>query len=63
VTYKIGDGDYGVRFSFDNPVVGSNSFGCTVLRGGRPDGSAPYGCAVENTSGNQATPRFVVTAR
>ncbi|MDO8209582.1 hypothetical protein [Conexibacter sp. CPCC 206217] len=63
VTYKIGRTAYSVRFTFNNPIVGSNSFSCGFLRGDRPDATAPYRCAVENQGGNDASPRFVVSAR
>ncbi len=63
VSYRLGTTGYGVRFTWDNPIVGSNKFTCQVTRNGSPDGSAPYRCVVENQRGNDATPSFVVAGR
>jgi hypothetical protein len=63
VSYRLRDTAYGVRFTWDNPIVGSNRFSCQVTRNGAPDGSAPYRCAVDKQRGDDATPDFMVVSR
>ena len=63
VTYRIVDTPYSVRFTFDNPIVGSNTFRCTIQRNGTNDASAPYRCTIENTRGDNVYPRVEVTPR
>ena len=62
VWLAIGDTGYGVRYSYDNPIVGSNEMSCDVVRNGVIDRSAPYRCTVRNIRGQQATPTLEVTA-
>lgn len=63
VIYRIADTPYSVRVSFDNPIIGSNTFRCAIQRNGGNDTSAPYRCTVERTGGDHAYPRVTVTPR
>ncbi len=63
VTYRIADTPYSVRFTFDNPIIGSNTFRCAIQRNGANDASAPYRCTVENTRGDHVYPRVEVSPR
>jgi hypothetical protein len=62
-TYVIGTTGYGVRVSWDNPLFGSNGYGCEVLRSNAPDKNAPYRCTRSGGSGNDSKPIFSVTGR
>jgi cell division septation protein DedD len=61
VTMAIGQTGYGIRYGWDNPIVGSNSNACTVERDGATVTSAPYRCVITGGKGNQATPVILVT--
>jgi hypothetical protein len=63
VTYAIGATGYSVAIRWDNPLVGSNSYGCVFLRGGVPVKDAPYSCSRSGGSGNDSNPTFTVVAR
>ena len=63
VTYAIGTTGYSVALRWDNPLVGSNSYGCVILRGGVPVKDAPYACSRSGGSGNDSTPTFTVVTR
>ena len=63
VTYAIGTTGYSVKISWDNPIVGSNSYGCSFLRDDKPVKNAPYSCSRSGGSGNDSTPTFTVGAR
>jgi hypothetical protein len=63
VTYAIGTTGYSVKVSWDNPIVGSNSYGCEFLSGGTPTKTAPFACTRSGGSGNDSKPTFTVVAR
>jgi hypothetical protein len=63
VTYAIGTTGYSVAIRWDNPLIGSNGYGCVFLRGGAPVKDAPYSCSRSGGSGNDSTPTFTVGAR
>lgn len=62
-TYEIGTTGYSVRVSWDNPIVGSNSYSCSFLRDGAVVKDAPYTCSRSGGGGNDSKPVFSVTAR
>lgn len=63
VTFAIGTTGYSVRVSWDNPLVGSNGYGCGFLLNGAPVKNAPYSCSRSGGSGNDSKPIFTVEAR
>jgi hypothetical protein len=62
-TYAIGTTGYSVRVSWDNPLIGSNGYGCELLRGSAVDTNAPYRCTRSAGSGNNSKPIFSVVGR
>jgi hypothetical protein len=62
-TYAIGTTGYAVRLSWDNPLVGSNGYGCAFEHNGVPDKNAPYSCTRSGGSGNDSKPIFSVVGR
>jgi hypothetical protein len=63
VTYAIGSTGYSVVVGWDNPIVGSNNYGCLFLKGGVPVQDAPYRCSRSGGSGNDSSPIFTVGVR
>jgi hypothetical protein len=63
VTYAIGTTGYSVALRWDNPLIGSNGYGCVFLRGGVPVKDAPYSCSRSGGSGKDSKPIFTVVAR
>jgi hypothetical protein len=63
VVYAIGTTGYSVAIRWDNPIVGSNSYGCAFLRGGAPVKDAPFSCSRSGGSGNDSKPTFTVVTR
>lgn len=63
VTYTIGTTGYSVRLSWDNPLVGSNSYSCGFLLNGAPTKNAPYSCSRSGGGGDNSKPIFSVVGR
>ncbi len=62
-TWAIGTTGYSVRVSWDNPLVGSNGYGCEFQRGGATVKDAPYRCSRSGGSGKDSKPIFTVVTR
>lgn len=63
VTYTIGTTGYTLKVSWDNPLIGSNSYGCAFLREGKVVKDAPFSCSRSGGSGKDSKPIFTVGAR